>query len=79
MSTMRHTYHYCAEHPDGLTTTTIDGILQCAEPITSMARYGEIKRLIAVKELSDAGSPLIIRSLSYLGPHPQAIAQAVQP
>ena len=33
-----HIYHYCAEHSGLRSTTTIDGILQCADPIASMDR-----------------------------------------
>ena len=65
-----HTYHYCAEHLGLRSTTTIDGILQCADLIASMDSYAEVKKAIAVQQLTESSDTLISRSLSYLGLHP---------
>ena len=71
-----HTYHYCAEHLGLRSTTTIDGILQCADLIASMDRYAEVKKAIAVQQLTESSGALIIRSLSYLGLHPLPLSAA---
>ena len=64
---MKYVYHYHGKinKADQNTTTHIDGILTCKEPIISYERYIEAKALIAEDEDLDKYK-LVIDSLTFL-------------
>ncbi len=62
---MPYVYHYCGTVKSDITTTTMDGIIETGEMISSYERYLQVKGLLAKKDNLDIKN-FSITSLSFL-------------